>query len=63
MTAPRGGRTTVTPGDLRRTTVIFDEYTIKRLDAEVELLQQRGRGHASRSWILRKLVREHLKTP
>lgn len=61
MTAPRGGKTTVTSsGRLRRCCVALDEYSITRLDSEVELLRQKGKRSPSRSDVLRRLVREHL---
>jgi hypothetical protein len=63
VTAPRGGKTTVTAGELRRTNVMLDEFSLRAIDAEVELLRQRGRASASRSAVLRRLVRAHLCPP
>lgn len=59
MTGPHGGETTVTPGGLRRVNVSLDEYTLRRLDAEVTLLRQSGHDGASRSEVIRRLAREN----
>lgn len=60
MTGPHGGETTITPGGLRRVNVSLDEYTLRRLDAEVKLLRQNGDDGANRSEVIRRLAR---KTP
>jgi Arc/MetJ-type ribon-helix-helix transcriptional regulator len=53
MTGPHGGKTTVTPGGLRRVTLSLDEVTIRRIETEVEL----GRA-SSRSEVVRRLARQ-----
>ena len=59
MTGPQGGKTTVTAGGYRRVQLMLDEATIRALDAEVNIARRQG-VEASRSKILRRLVRRHL---
>ena len=58
MTGPRGGETTTTAGGLTRTTVTLDEVTLRKIDAEVEILRQKGTAQASRSEVIRRLARK-----
>jgi Arc/MetJ-type ribon-helix-helix transcriptional regulator len=55
MTGPRGGKTTVTPGGLRRVTLSLDEVTIQRIEDEVAA----GRGRSC-SEVVRALARRLL---
>jgi hypothetical protein len=57
VTGPHGGKTTVTPGGLRRVNLSLDQQTLRRLDYEVELLQKAGRQTASRSDVVRQLAK------
>lgn len=58
MTGPHGGKTTITPGGLRRVTLSLDELTIRRIEAEVEV----GRA-SSRSDAVRRLARQLSRKP
>lgn len=52
MTGPHGGKTTITPGRLRRKMLSLDEATIRRIEAEIEAGRSR-----SASELVRNLVR------
>jgi Arc/MetJ-type ribon-helix-helix transcriptional regulator len=58
VTGPHGGKTTITPGGLRRVTLSLDELTIRRIEAEVEV----GRA-TSRSDAVRRLARQLPRKP